>query len=271
MNKITFAFLSAVLLAGTLLVSSCAKKQADDKTISLAVTKIKIYEDTAKAWAKEVEKLGYKLDIRSVGVVQLNEVVERGEIFATYHQHTAFLKEWNALHKGHLAAAFPIFIDRAGVFSLKHKSIKDLPAGATFLIPPDIGNNFRTFKMLADAGLIKIRTDIAVESVSVRDVTDNPKQFKFVEVDYEILERTLSEVDAGFMYATNAAAIGLDVNKDALLTESKEFWVPDIIAVRQENLNSPKSEILKKAYYTDSVKQAMKDSFDGKEIVLPLF
>ncbi|MDR1196302.1 MAG: hypothetical protein LBL00_07500 [Endomicrobium sp.] len=266
-----FAVLSAVLFAASLFFAqACAKKNNDDdKTITLAVIKFKVYEDTAKAWAKEVEKLGYKLNLQLVGVVQLNEVLERREVFANYHQHTAFLREWNRLHKGHLAQAFPVFIDRAGLFSLRHKKIEDLPVGAKILVPPDIGNNFRTFKMLANAGLIKIRTDIPAESVGQGDIIDNPKKFNFVEVDYEIIERTLEEADAGFMYATQAVNIGLDFSKDVLLSEEEGFWSPDIITVHEEDLNSPKIEILKKAYYTDSVKQAMKDSFDGKEIVLP--
>jgi ABC-type metal ion transport system substrate-binding protein len=82
-----FLVLSAALFAGALLFAqACAKKNNDDdKTITLAVIKFKVYEDTAKAWAKEVEKLGYKLTLQLVGVVQLNEVLERREVFANYH------------------------------------------------------------------------------------------------------------------------------------------------------------------------------------------
>jgi D-methionine transport system substrate-binding protein len=230
---------------------------------------LKVYEDTAKVWAKEVEKLGYKLDYRIISGVQLNESLERGEVFANYHQHTPALTEFNRTHKGHIAPAFEVFTDRSGLFSLKYKNIKDLPAGAKIVIPADVGNNFRTFQILADAGLIKIRSGVPAESVSKADITDNPKKFKFVEVEYELLERTIKDADAGFLYATNAAQIGLDFNKDVLWPEPEKFWAADIIAVREENLKSPKTEILKKAYYTDSVKKALKDAFDGREILLP--
>ncbi|MDR1196301.1 MAG: hypothetical protein LBL00_07495 [Endomicrobium sp.] len=265
-----FAVLSiALILGGAFFEPSYAKDKNDDKIIKLAVTNLKVYEDTAKAWAKEVEKLGYKLDYRIISGVQLNESLERGEVFANYHQHTPALTEFNRTHKGHIVPAFPVFTDRSGLFSLKYKNIKDLPVGAKIVIPADVGNNFRTFQILADAGLIKIKSGVPSESVSKADIIDNPKKFKFVEVEYELLERTIKDADAGFLYATNAAQIGLDFNKDVLWPEPEKFWAADIIAVREENLKSPKTEILKKAYYTEAVKQALKDAFDGREILLP--
>jgi D-methionine transport system substrate-binding protein len=178
------------------------------------------------------------------------------------------MQEFNRGHKGHLAAAFKVFVDKSGIFSKKYKSLNDLPNGAKISIPVDVGNNFRTFVMLAEKGLIKIKPGVKETAITQNDIIENPKKLQFIEVDYTMLARALEEADAGFLYATVAAEIGLDIN-DALAAEPKKLQAADIIAVRSENLKDPRTAILKKAYYTDALKKALKDSYGGREILEP--
>jgi D-methionine transport system substrate-binding protein len=251
-------------------VGEAAGKESDDnKVIKFAVCNLKAYEDSTKVLAKEVEKLGYKLDyIFLADNTQINQAVESGEYFANYHQHTPYMNEFNRAHKGHLAAAFKIFTDKSGIFSKKYKSLAELPDGAKISIPVDVGNNFRTFVMLAEEGLIKIKSGITDAEITQNDITENPKKLQFVEVDYTMLARALEEADAGFLYATVAGEIGLDIS-DALVTEPERLQAADVIAVREENLDDPRTAILKQAYYSDALKQALKDSYDGREILVP--
>jgi D-methionine transport system substrate-binding protein len=268
-RKLFVNLVSALFLASVFFVPGFGAKE-DDKTITFAVCNLKVYEDSTKVLAKEVEKLGYKLKYRILGDgTQINDAVERGEAFANYHQHTPYMQEFNRTHKAHLAAAFKVFTDRAGLFSLKHKNIKDLPVGAKIVIPSDAGNNFRTFIILQEAGFIKLKKGIIPESATQNDIAENPKKFKFIEVEYELLTRTIEDADAGFLYATIASEIGLDFSKDVLAPEPEKYQAADIIAVREENLNSPKTKILKQAYYSDAVKKSLKDSYDGRDILLP--
>ncbi|MDR1291031.1 MAG: hypothetical protein LBK06_07515 [Planctomycetaceae bacterium] len=255
------------------ILTGCSREQEserDDKVIKFASCNLKVYEDTTKVLAREVEKLGYTLQYTFLADnTQLNEAVENGEYFANYHQHAPYMNEFNATHKGHLAVAFEVFTDRAGIFSKKYKNINDLPEGATVTVANDPGNNFRAFVILADAGLIKLKNDIKPINVTQKDITDNPKRLKFIEVDYTMLSKALEEADAGFLYATVAAEIGLEFDKDALAGERKELQAPDIIAVKEQNTNSEKTKILEKAYKTNTVKQALKDAFNGKDVLLP--
>lgn len=267
-KKVLSLTIISLLVISTL--AGCKKKEDDDKVIKFVACNLKVYEDTTKVLAKEVEKLGYTLDYKFLSDnTQLNEAVENGEAFANYHQHTAYLEEFNASHGTHLAAAFEAFTDRAGIFSTKYKSIDELPDGATFSIPVDTGNNFRTFAILSDAGLIKLKDGVDIKSVTQKDIVDNPRNYKFTEVDYTMLSRAIEDADAGFLYATVAAELGLDFNEDSLLQESAELQSTDIIAVREENVDSEKAKILKQAYQSDAMKQALLDAYDGKEILLP--
>ncbi|MDR0817074.1 MAG: hypothetical protein LBN35_00385 [Clostridiales Family XIII bacterium] len=273
-------YLLTTLLIATLIVSglalgACSKDKGnassgtDDKVIKFAVCNLKAYEDTTKVLAEEVKKLGYTLDYTLLADnTQINESVESGEYFANYHQHTPYMDEFNKTHSAHLAAAFPVFTDTAGIWSTKYKDINELPDGARISVPNDPGNNFRTFVILADAGLLTLKDGVSETDITKNDIIGNPKNFEFIEVDYTMLARSIEEADAGFLYATVAAEIGLTVN-DALLLEREDLRAADIIAVREENIGSEKAEILKKAYYTDAVKQAFLDTYDGKDILVP--
>ena len=270
-KKKLVAVISAVVL-GTQLFTGCGSKdkQDDDKVITLSVCNIKAYEDTTKVWAEEVEKLGYTLDYKIVSSgPQLNQAVEDGDCFATYHQHTPAMNDWNERNKGHLAVAFKVFTDRAGIFSTKYKSLDELPDGAKIVIANDAGNSFRGLVMLADAGLITLREGVDPVKVTQKDIVDNPKHLEFIEVDYAMLSKTIEDADAGFLYATIATELGLIFDKDALIGEREELQEADIIAVREEDVGSEKAKILEQAYKTDAMKQALKDTFDGETVLEP--
>ncbi|REK60873.1 MAG: methionine ABC transporter substrate-binding protein [Cohnella sp.] len=268
--KRIMGILSAVMLvSASLLLASCGSAQKD-KTIKFVAANLKVYEDTTELLAQILEEKGYKLDYKFLGDnTQLNRAVENGEADANYHQHIAYLNEFNALHKTHLVPAFKAFTDASGIFSKKYKSIEELPDGATFSIPVDPANNFRTLVMLQDAGLIKLKEGIDPIKATVEDIVENPKNFKFTELDYTMLVRALDDVDAGFLYATLAYEAGLDYQKDALVKEREEFQSPDIIAVHEKNKDSEKIKALQEAYQSDRMKQALKDIFGGKDVLIP--
>ncbi|MDR2346237.1 MAG: hypothetical protein LBE18_09240 [Planctomycetaceae bacterium] len=270
LNVVTITLTVVTLLFIFIGCNKQSQTAQDDKVIKFAACKLKVYEDTTKVLAQEVEKLGYKLDyIFLADNTQLNTAVENGEYLANYHQHTPYLDEFNKAHKAHLAAAFKVFTDRAGLFSKKYKSLNDLPNGARISVANDLGNGFRAFIILADAGLIKIKEGIEPIDVTQNDITENPKNLKFIEVDYTMLAKAAEEADAGFLYATIAAELGLEFGKDALAGEREELQAADIIAVRKENIGSEKVKILEKAYKSGAMKQAFKNSFDGKDVLLP--
>ncbi|MDR3170951.1 MAG: hypothetical protein LBU17_04890 [Treponema sp.] len=147
----------ALLLSGiTVLFAGPKRDNADDsKVIKFAACNLKAYEDTTKVLAEEVAKLGYKLEYTFLADnTQLNEAVERGEYFANYHQHTPYMQEFNRGHNAHLAAAFKVFLDQAGIYSKKYKSIDALPQGARIVLPSDAGNNWRGLVILDDRATV---------------------------------------------------------------------------------------------------------------------
>jgi D-methionine transport system substrate-binding protein len=169
-----------------------------------------------KVLAEKVAKLGYKLEYTFLADnTQLNEAVERGEYFANYH--IPYMQEFNREHNAHLAAAFKVFLDQVGIYSKKYKSIDALPQGARIVLPSDAGNNWRG--LVANRGLITFKSGVNPEAATVYDIGENPKSFRFIEVDYTMLARTLEDADAAFLYATVASEINLYPSTDCLAAE----------------------------------------------------
>jgi D-methionine transport system substrate-binding protein len=269
-KNVTLALIIVTIL---LTFDGCSRRSQtaeDEKVIKFASHNLKVYADTTKVLAQEVEKLGYKLDyVLLADNTQCNEAVESGEYFANYHQHIPFMEAFNQAHNAHLVPAFKVFVDRAGIFSKKYKNLNDLPDRAKITIDNNAGNSFRGIVMLADAGIIKLKSGVNPANVTPKDIAENPKHIQFIEVDYTMLARALEDADAGFLYATVAVEFGLDINKDALIIEREDLQASDIVTIRRENVGSEKAKILEKAYKSDAMKQAFKDAFDGKDVLLP--
>ena len=266
--------LRAKVLSGiaglAVLFATTASSLAEDKTIHLLIEGLKVYEDSAKVLGTELEKQGYTLDVKAfTNGTQATLAIENGEADAGYHRHQASLDAFNAQHSTTLVAAFKAFTDPAGLFSKKHKSLQDLPDGATIAVHVDPSNYWRPFLILQDAGLIKLKDGVDPLAVTEKDITENPRNLKFVALDYALLVPALDDVDASFLYSTQAIEVGLEFKRDALGLENEKFQSPDVIYVKNGTENSEKIQALKTAYYSDAVKKSLSDAFGGKDVLLP--
>ena len=62
----------------------------------------------------------------------------------------------------------------------------------------------------------------AQAEATLKDIESNPKNIEFKEVEAAQLPRTLDDVDASVINTNYAIEAGLDLTKDALLSEGKE-------------------------------------------------
>ena len=82
--------------------------------------------------------------------------------------------------------------------------------------------------------MIKLRDDAGV-TAGVTDIVDNPKKFKFVELDAAQLPRSFPDVDAAAVNNNYTVQAGLDPVRDSIIKETNDGpWV-NIIAVREED------------------------------------
>ena len=91
------------------------------------------------------------------------------------------------------------FIEPMGIYSNNIKSLGQLDSGSTIAIPNDPSNGGRALLLLAIRGVIQLNPDAGL-TPGVTDITRNPKDLQFIELDAAQLPRSLDDVDAAAKY-----------------------------------------------------------------------
>jgi D-methionine transport system substrate-binding protein len=123
-----------------------------------------------------------------------NEALESGDIDANLFQHIPFLN--NAIEaRGYkftpIAATYVLPV---GLYSKKIAKLDEVHPGSTAAVASDPVNEARGLLLFEKAGLIKLREGVG-EKANVRDIVDNPKKLKFLEIEAPQLPRVLDDVE----------------------------------------------------------------------------
>jgi D-methionine transport system substrate-binding protein len=265
MKKLMVLLAAAMLLAGC---SSSGSGDANSQTLIVAATAVphaEILKEVKPILAKE----GVNLQIKVFAdYVQPNLQVDEKNIDVNYFQTKPYLDAFNRERKTNLVIITGVHIEPFGAYSHKFKSIDQLPDGATVAIPNDPSNNSRALLLLAKHGLITLK-DPNDELATLKDITANPKNLKFKELEAAMLPRTLDEVDLALINTNYALAAGLNPTKDALLLESKDSPYVNYLVGRPDNKDDPRVQKLAKALTSPEVKSFIEQKYHGA--VLPAF
>jgi D-methionine transport system substrate-binding protein len=242
----------------------------DDKVIKIGVTP-KPHEEIVNVAKPLLEKEGYTVEVTEFNDYnQPNTAVEEGSLDANFFQHTPYLNEQNSSKGYHLVSVGAIHLEPMGLYSHKIKSLDELKDGATIAVPNDPSNEARALKLLAGKGLIKIKDG---ELVTPKDITENPKNLKFSELEAAAVPRAIDDVDAAVINGNYAIEAKFDPTKDAIIIEDKnsEAAKPyaNIIVVKEGNENQEKIKALVKAMTSPEVKAFIEKEYSGS--VIPVF
>jgi D-methionine transport system substrate-binding protein len=193
--------------------------------------------------------------------VQPNVAVISGDLDANFFQHIPYL-ETNAEWSAKLVSAFGVHVEPFGLYSSKHKSINDLPNGATIAIPNDPSNGGRALLLLQAKGLITLRAGVGL-TATPRDITGNPKNFRFRELEAAQLPRSLQDVDAATINGNYALGAGLNPIKDSLIIEGADSPYVNIVVVQRGKENDPRIVALKNALLSKKIKDYINSHYDG--------
>jgi len=211
----------------------------------------------------EAKKLG--LDVKVIEFTDYvipNQALANKELEINSFQHEPYLKNQIAKTGWKLVKVAYTIASPMGFYSKKYKSFADLPAGATIAIQNDPTNGARSLQLLAANGIVKLREGAGV-TAGVADIVDNPKKYRFVELDAAQLPRSLPDVDAAAVNNNYAVQAGLDPVRDAILKETADGpWV-NILAVREEDKDKPWVATFVKAYQSEAVKKFIAEKFKG--------
>ena len=218
---------------------------------------------------------GYTLDIVIYDDYVLpNKALADGELDANYFQHTPYLNSFNASNGTDLVAAASIHYEPFGLYGNGVASVADVKEGATIVIPADDSNETRALLLLKQEGLIDLPEGAnAADGVTTLDITDN-HGYNIVTVQADTVAAQFNNGDEGSLAVINgnyALAAGLS-SSDALAVEDASSdaaqTYANIIAVRNGDENSAKTQALIKALETDDVKNFIDETYKGAVVAI---
>lgn len=240
--------------------TGCGLAGDDEQTINIMVTESAPFQQPAEIAAELLEEQGYELDITYVtDINQPNQVVHSGEYGANYFQHLAYLHNFNQSNDTEVQPLFSVYYAPSGLFSLKYDDLDDLPDGAEINLPVDPSNNGRALQLLADAELIEIDQDVPVIELTQNHITENPRNFQFVETDQQSGAMVLPDVDLGFAFVRLVAEAGYEVDDTILYLEDGRDQVRTpftcVVAVGPEGVTDEQAQALQDAFQSPEVEQ----------------
>ncbi|WP_445399788.1 MetQ/NlpA family ABC transporter substrate-binding protein [Streptomyces sp. LE64] len=271
-TKITAAVLAAGAL--TLGLTACGSDQGSDSDGPLKVAATATPQGEILTYIKDelAAKADLELEVREfTEYVTPNTAVQEGELDANYFQHKPYLDDFNK-KKGTDIVPVPgatVHLEPLGVYSKTVKDLADLEKGATIAVPNDTTNEARALQLLAAKGLITLKDGVGF-AATPKDITDNPKDLKFSELEAPQLPRALADVDAAVINGNYAIEAKLSPAKDAIAAEdAKDNPYGNFLAVKKGNEDDPRVRKLAELLTSPEVKKFIEDTYDGA--VIPAF
>lgn len=265
MKQALLKLLGVAVLAAAMVAPALA---AQDKVIKVGVTSgphAQIFEAAKRVF--ERQNPGYKIQIVEFNdYIQPNAALDAGELDANSYQHRPFLNAQIKARGYKLVGTGKTMLGPMAIYSKKFRKLDDIPVGARIGIPNDPANESRVLLLLQKNGVIKLRAGIdpfTGTNATPIDIVENPKKWKFVEIDAAQLPRTLDDLDASAVNADYAAKAGLNPARDSLLVETGESPYACLIAVREKDRDQPWLPKLVQAYQSDEVKRFIETEFKG--------
>lgn len=262
-------FLAPLIFALPLVLAACGGgKQAGNERLSVAATAVP-HAEILEVVKPLLAEQGVTLEVRLFNdYVQPNDQVAQKLIDVNYFQTEPYLDAYNRDRKATLTTITGVHIEPFGAYSRKYKTLEEVPAGADVVIPNDPSNNSRALILLHKSGAIKLKDPTNALS-TLADVIDNPRQFKFRELDAAMLPRVLDQVDLALINTNYALDAGLDPTAGALVIEGSDSPYVNFLVGRPDNVNDPRVQKLAKALNSQQVKDFIVQKYQGA--VLPAF
>ena len=246
-----------------ILCVACSKP----KDIQVGVTQGPLAE-IAQFVADQARTQGIDVEIISYNdFMKPNEALAARAIHINIYQHEPFLKyDMNEHAYAFDVRGKAVLMPMCLYGSSNIKTFAGIPVGAKILIPADPTNNSRALLLLQAAQLITLSTS---DNPTRKDVLNNPKKLRIVEVEAPLIPRLLRD-DGDIAVINSDWAMLDDLNpKDALFTEDAESSTYENLMVVRKNENP---DVLKKIdafiamYQSEAVKHFIRDRFKGAVI-----
>ena len=246
--------------------STATENTTELETITVAASATP-HAEILEAAKEALKEQGYDLQVKVFDdYVQPNEVVESGEFDANYFQHVPYLNSFNEEHGTHLVDAGDIHYEPFGIYPGTKSSLDDVAKGDVIAIPNDTTNEARALLLLQDNGLLTLKDGVGLEA-TVNDITENPYNLDFEELEAAQVARVVGEVAYVVLNGNYALEAGYSVAKDSIAYEASDSVAAEtyvnIIAVAEGHENDAKIKALVSVLRSDEIKKFIEDTYDG--------
>lgn len=261
MHHLNKSFAVIFTLSTTFVLTACSKSENQtnspssnvqvNEVVTVVATDTKPYSSLLEYAKEELKKQNVKLEITYLtDPLSINRVVAEKQYDLNYYQHEAYLDSVRIKNNWDLKPIAYTFNTIFGAYSVKYKSLTELPNGATVTIPGDPANNARALELLAQGQLIRLKEHAADHQVSQRDILSNPHHYKFVEVEQPMLPTAYRDSDLTVITGVYADRAGLIPNRDALLKDqAAKKWAAVLVA---NSDSAKKPAVIKVQQFFDS-------------------
>lgn len=267
----------AVIIVVALVAFFSLNHQASKKSTAQKTVKVGIMsgdKQDQEVWKSVAKTAKEKYDLKLKFVYfsdynQPNEALLSGDIDVNAFQSYNYVETWNKAHKSDIVAVGNTYITPMHIYSKEVSKLSDLKEGSTVAIPNDASNESRALFVLQSAGLIKLTTSDSSKLVGLPDITENPYQLKFKEVDASQTPRALDSVAlsvVNYNYATAASLPNSESVYMEPLNKTSAQYINFIAATSKEKNNKVYKEVAK-AYASKATEKAIKEQYpDGGEL-----
>lgn len=162
-----------------------------------------------------------------------------------------------------ISALLGVLITVAAVTSLA--ACGQSEGSLTIAVPNDTTNEARALLLLEQLGYITLDENAGI-TATIKDITDNPNNITFKEVEAAQLPSVLQDVDYAVINANYAIAANLNPVTDSLGIEDSSSAYGNILAVKEGNENSDKIKALAAALESKQVADFITDKYGGAVI-----
>ena len=135
-------------------------------------------------------------------------------------------------------------------------------ATLTIAVPNDTSNEARALLLLQELGYITLDEEAGI-TATITDITDNPYNLEFKEVEAAQLPNVLQDVDYAIINSNFAIDAGLNPVEDALALEGAYSAYGNIVAVKAGNEDKPEIKALVAALESQKVADYIAETYNG--------
>lgn len=135
----------------------------------------------------------------------------------------------------------------------------------TIAVPNDATNEARALLLLEEQGIIEL-DDAAGITATVRDITSNPLNITFKEVEAAQIPNILRDVDYAVINSNYAINAGINPLTDSLAIEGSSSAYGNVLTVKEGNENTDKIKALAAALKSQQVADFINQKYAGAVI-----